>query len=462
MILVNPEPIQTKNKVRIVTSASLFDGHDASINIMRRILQSTGAEVIHLGHNRSVREVLVSAIQEDAQGIALTSYQGGHLEYFMYLKDLLDELHSPHIKIFGGGGGTILQEEIEKLHSYGIGKIYSPDDGRRMGLQGMINQLLSNSDYSLLDLPIPITSQYPFSNLARAITYTENSQPIPSNLRSSYVSNQKFSGVVIGITGTGGSGKSSLTDELVRRLNYDYPEKKIAILSVDPTKRKTGGALLGDRIRMNSIYKETIFMRSLATRELNQSISKFLEPTIGIFKDANFDFILLETAGIGQSDTQITELSDLSIYVMTPEYGASSQLEKIDMIDYADLIAINKSDRKGSLDALRDVRKQFNRSRGIFGEPQTAPVYTTNASQFNDLGVNQFYDALLEKISEIKNVNFHSKINPTANKKIIIMPPERVRYLAEITEDHSEKSKELELQIKIASQIHSLETTLEL
>ena len=462
MILVNPEPIQTKNKVRIVTSASLFDGHDASINIMRRILQSTGAEVIHLGHNRSVREVLVSAIQEDAQGIALTSYQGGHLEYFMYLKDLLDELHSPHIKIFGGGGGTILQEEIEKLHSYGIGKIYSPDDGRRMGLQGMINQLLSNSDYSLLDLPIPITSQYPFSNLARAITYTENSQPIPSNLRSSYVSNQKFSGVVIGITGTGGSGKSSLTDELVRRLNYDYPEKKIAILSVDPTKRKTGGALLGDRIRMNSIYKETIFMRSLATRELNQSISKFLEPTIGIFKDANFDFILLETAGIGQSDTQITELSDLSIYVMTPEYGASSQLEKIDMIDYADLIAINKSDRKGSLDALRDVRKQFNRSRGIFGEPQTAPVYTTNASQFNDLGVNQFYDALLEKISEIKNVNFHSKINPTANKKIIIMPPERVRYLAEITEDHSEKSKELELQIKIASQIHSLESTLEL
>ena len=462
MILVNPEPIQTKNKVRILTSASLFDGHDASINIMRRILQSTGAEVIHLGHNRSVREVLVSAIQEDAQGIALTSYQGGHLEYFMYLKDLLDELHSPHIKIFGGGGGTILQEEIEKLHSYGIGKIYSPDDGRRMGLQGMINQLLSNSDYSLLDLPIPITSQYPFSNLARAITYTENSQPIPSNLRSSYVSNQKFSGVVIGITGTGGSGKSSLTDELVRRLNYDYPEKKIAILSVDPTKRKTGGALLGDRIRMNSIYKETIFMRSLATRELNQSISKFLEPTIGIFKDANFDFILLETAGIGQSDTQITELSDLSIYVMTPEYGASSQLEKIDMIDYADLIAINKSDRKGSLDALRDVRKQFNRSRGIFGEPQTAPVYTTNASQFNDLGVNQFYDALLEKISEIKNVNFHSKINPTANKKIIIMPPERVRYLAEITEDHSEKSKELELQINIASQIHSLETTLEL
>jgi isobutyryl-CoA mutase len=462
MILVNPEPIQTKNKVRIVTSASLFDGHDASINIMRRILQSTGAEVIHLGHNRSVREVLVSAIQEDAQGIALTSYQGGHLEYFMYLKDLLDELHSPHIKIFGGGGGTILQEEIEKLHSYGIGKIYSPDDGRRMGLQGMINQLLSNSDYSLLDLPIPITNQYPFLNLARAITYTENSQPIPSNLRSSYVSNQKFSGVVIGITGTGGSGKSSLTDELVRRLNYDYPEKKIAILSVDPTKRKTGGALLGDRIRMNSIYKETIFMRSLATRELNQSISKFLEPTIGIFKDANFDFILLETAGIGQSDTQITELSDLSIYVMTPEYGASSQLEKIDMIDYADLIAINKSDRKGALDALRDVRKQFNRSRGIFGEPQTAPVYTTNASQFNDLGVNQFYGALLEKISEIKKVNFHSKINPTANKKIIIMPPERVRYLAEITEDHAEKSKELELQIKIASQIHSLENTLEL
>ncbi len=464
MILVNPEPIQTKNKVRIVTAASLFDGHDASINIMRRILQSTGAEVIHLGHNRSVREVLVSAIQEDVQGIALTSYQGGHLEYFMYLKDLLDELQSPHIKIFGGGGGTILQEEIDKLHSYGIGKIYSPDDGRRMGLQGMINQLLSNSDYSSLDLPIPVTNQYPYSNLARAITYTENSQPIPANLKASYHSNQEFSGIVIGITGTGGSGKSSLTDELVRRLNYDYPDKKIAILSVDPTKRKTGGALLGDRIRMNSIYTDTIFMRSLATREVNQSISKFLEPTIGIFKDANFDFILLETAGIGQSDTQITELSDVSIYVMTPEYGASSQLEKIDMIDYADLIAINKSDRKGALDALRDVKKQFSRSRGIFNneEIQTAPVYTTNASQFNDLGVNQFYGALLEKISEIKKDSFLSKINPTANKKITIMPPERVRYLAEITEDHFEKSKELELQIKIASQIHSLENTLEL
>lgn len=463
MILVNPEPIQTTHKVRIVTAASLFDGHDASINIMRRILQSTGAEVVHLGHNRSVREVLVSAIQEDVQGIALTSYQGGHVEYFKYLKDLLAEFNSPQIKIFGGGGGTIHPGEIDELHAYGIGKIYSPDDGRRMGLQGMINQLLSMSDISITDLPLPLNHVYPYSNLARAITYLENSLPIPPELQNSYRSPGEFSGIVIGITGTGGSGKSSLTDELVRRLHQDFPQKKIAILSVDPSKRKTGGALLGDRIRMNSIYKETIFMRSLATREANQSISKFLAPTISIFKEANFDFIILETAGIGQSDTQITELSDLSIYVMTPEYGASSQLEKIDMIDYADLIAINKSDRKGALDALRDVRKQYMRSRGLFSEdPINAPIYTTNASQFNDLGVNQFYLALLDKVSEHKNRTYQSLLSSIDQNKIVILPNDRVRYLAEIVEDHEQKSIDLNSQVQIASQIHGLESTLTL
>ena len=461
MILVNPEPILTKNKIRIVTAASLFDGHDASINIMRRILQSSGAEVIHLGHNRSVREVMVTAIQEDAQAIALTSYQGGHVEYFKYLKDLLDEFKSSHIKIFGGGGGTILPDEIDELHDYGIGKIYSPDDGRRMGLQGMINQLLNQSDYSQVSLSNPSLDTYPYPNIARAISYIENNHVVPEDLKSTYSVSGSNSSIIIGITGTGGSGKSSLTDELVRRLSFDYPNKKIAILSVDPTKRKTGGALLGDRIRMNSIYRDTIFMRSLATREINQSISKFLEPTIEIFKSANFDFIILETAGIGQSDTQITEISDISIYVMTPEYGASSQLEKIDMIDFADLIAINKSDRKGSEDALRDVKKQYQRSHNLFHENSNEfPVFKTNASQFNDFGVNSFYNALLLKIKEKKKDILDSKILNSHNKKIIIMPADRVRYLAEIAEDAEKKSKELEEQVKVANDIHALQNTI--
>jgi isobutyryl-CoA mutase len=461
LILVNPEPILTKNKIRIVTAASLFDGHDASINIMRRILQSSGAEVIHLGHNRSVREVMVTAIQEDAQAIALTSYQGGHVEYFKYLKDLLEELKASHIKIFGGGGGTILPDEIDELHSYGIGKIYSPDDGRRMGLQGMINQLLNQSDYSQVSLSNPSIDTYPYPNISRAITYIENNLVVPEELKKTFSVPGSNSSIIIGITGTGGSGKSSLTDELVRRLSFDFPDKKIAILSVDPTKRKTGGALLGDRIRMNSIYKDTIFMRSLATREINQSISKFLEPTIEIFKSANFDFIILETAGIGQSDTQITEISDISIYVMTPEYGASSQLEKIDMIDFADLIAINKSDRKGSEDALRDVKKQYQRSHNLFHENSSNfPVFKTNASQFNDFGVNSFYNALLLKIKEKKNVVLDSKILNSHNKKIVIMPADRVRYLAEISEDNEKRSQELEEQVKIANEIHSIENTI--
>jgi isobutyryl-CoA mutase len=461
LILVSPEPILTKNKIRIVTAASLFDGHDASINIMRRILQTSGAEVIHLGHNRSVKEVMITAIQEDAQAIALTSYQGGHVEYFKYLKDLLDELKASHIKIFGGGGGTILPDEIEELHNYGIGKIYSPDDGRRMGLQGMINQLLNNSDYSQINVPIPTQDFYPFPNIARAITFIENNLVVPDELKRTFSISDSTSSLVIGITGTGGSGKSSLTDELVRRLSFDFPNKKIAILSVDPTKRKTGGALLGDRIRMNSIYKDTIFMRSLATREINQSISKFLEPTVEIFKSANFDFIILETAGIGQSDTQITEISDISIYVMTPEYGASSQLEKIDMIDFADLIAINKSDRKGAEDALRDVKKQYQRSHNLFHEnTNDFPVFKTNASQFNDIGVNLFYNALLLKIEEKKNQKLNSKILSSHNKKIVIMPADRVRYLAEIVEEDEKRTKELEEQIKIANEVNSIQNTI--
>lgn len=459
MILVNPEPTKTKHKVRILTAASLFDGHDASINIMRRIFQSTGAEVIHLGHNRSVRDVLVAALQEDVQAIALTSYQGGHVEYFKYLRDSLSGLGAGHIGIFGGGGGTILPEEIELLHSHGITRIFSPDDGRRMGLQGMINEVLTLSDFSTTALN-PGSSDYPFIPIARAISYLDSGLPIPESLREHYAGSNKPGGIVIGITGTGGAGKSSLTDELVRRLHSDFPRKKIAILSVDPTKKKTGGALLGDRIRMNSIYKETIFMRSLATREANQSISKILSPAVRVFKEAGFDFILLETAGIGQSDTQVTEISDISIYVMTPEFGAPTQLEKIDMIDYADLIAINKSDRKGAMDALRDVKKQFGRSRLLFHEdPDSFPVFLTNASQFHDLGINQFYLALLQKLGEKTGNSLLSGLDSLKMEKITVLPPSRNRYLAEIVEQNAKLLEEDNAQINLVREIQHLETT---
>lgn len=463
MILVNPQPIKTNNKIRILTAASLFDGHDASINIMRRIIQSCGAEVVHIGHNRSVREVIIGAIQEDVQGIALTSYQGGHMEYFKFLRDSLNTLGATHIGIFGGGGGTILPDEIEELHGYGIQKIYSPDDGRRMGLQGMINELLNLSDFSVITSPGQIKDIYPYPHLARAVSYLEAEEEIPGTLKELYINTERKNAIVIGITGTGGSGKSSLTDELVRRLNLDYPNKKIAILSVDPTKKKTGGALLGDRIRMNSIYSNNIFMRSLATRDTNQSISKFLSPAIQIFKDSGFDFIILETAGIGQSDTKITELSDISLYVMTPEYGAATQLEKIDMIDYADLIAINKSDRKGAMDAIRDVRKQYARSHSLYHEKQESfPIFLTNASQFNDTGINSLYLSLIEKIRDKKIEIQPSKIGDLQNVKITIIPPSRNRYLAEIVEEDKKRKVENSTQIQIAREIQNLKFTLKM
>jgi methylmalonyl-CoA mutase len=351
-----------QHPIRMVTSTSLFDGHDASINIMRRIFQSKGVEIIHLGHNRSVREIVECAIQEDVQGIAVTSYQGGHLEFFKYMKDLLDEWGCGHIKIFGGGGGTILPTEIEQLHQYGITRLYSPDDGRTMGLEGMIEDVIQHCDFALpdIDLARPASdNRSAVKKLARSISMAEKGTlagPIPTVERII---------PVIGITGTGGAGKSSVTDELVRRFLLQTTDKKLAIISVDPSRKKTGGALLGDRIRMNAIDHPHIFMRSMATRNDNKALSSHVPQAVALCKQANFDAIIVESAGVGQSDASIVEGSDVSIYVMTPEYGAATQLEKINMLDFADLIAINKFDKPGAEDAVRDVSRQFRRNHQI-------------------------------------------------------------------------------------------------
>ena len=372
-----------ENKIRIVTSASLFDGHDAAINIMRRIMQSSGAEIIHLGHNRSVSEIVDTAIQEDVQGIAITSYQGGHLEFFKYAFDLLKLRGAPHIKIVGGGGGTILPSEIKELENYGISKIYSPDDGRSMGLQGMINDVLERFDFpvglNISDEEIEKAKTRDAHSVGRLITAAENYpeksaiwlKKILDNVEANSEGTDRSAcrnckAQVLGITGTGGSGKSSLTDELVRRFLKESPDKTIAIISVDPSKRKTGGALLGDRIRMNSIYNPRVFMRSLATRQSNLALSKHVQSAIDIIKYAGYDLVILETSGIGQSDTEITEHADFSLYVMTPEFGAATQLEKIDMLDFADVIALNKFDKRGALDALRDVKKQYQRNHNAW------------------------------------------------------------------------------------------------
>ncbi|HYV91418.1 MAG TPA: cobalamin-dependent protein, partial [Chitinophagales bacterium] len=414
------EVYHPKNKVRIVTAASLFDGHDAAINIMRRIIQASGAEVIHLGHDRSVQEVVDCAIQEDAQAIAMTSYQGGHMEYFKYMYDLLKEKNCSHIKIFGGGGGVILPNEIDELQKYGITRIYSPDDGRSLGLQGMINDLLKQSDFPLgnrVNGEVKALSSKEHHVIARLISAAENfpeeNRPVIHEVE---LLAQKSKSPVLGITGTGGAGKSSLVDELVRRFLVDFsgrspsdkdPDgnigagKSVAILSVDPSKRKTGGALLGDRIRMNSIRNDRVYMRSLATRQANLALSKHVRDALNILKAAHFDLIILETAGIGQSDTEITDHSNVSLYVMTPEYGAASQLEKIDMLDFADIIALNKFDKRGALDALRDVRKQYQRNHKQFEKStDEMPVFGTIASQFNDPGMNQLYRAVMEKLAE--------------------------------------------------------------
>ncbi len=456
-------PYQPKNKVRIVTAASLFDGHDAAINIMRRIMQSSGAEIIHLGHNRSAQEIVNCAVQEDVQGIAITSYQGGHNEFFKYIYDLLKERGAGHIKIFGGGGGTILPSEIEDLHAYGITRIYSPDDGRRMGLQGMINDVLERCDFPIgmnLNGELKKISEKNPRAIARLITAIEN---FPDENQEWLERMQEEIAPktipVLGITGTGGAGKSSLVDELVRRYLLDFSDKTIAIISVDPSKRKTGGALLGDRIRMNAINRERVYMRSLATRQSNLALSRHVQAAVDILKAANYDLIILETSGIGQSDTEIVDHSDVSLYVMTPEYGAATQLEKIDMLDFADLIAINKFDKRGALDAQRDVKKQYMRNHQMWDTPmEEIPVFGTIASQFNDPGMNTLYRALMDKVVEKTGAPLKGQlgVKEGMSEKIYIIPPSRTRYLSEISENNRQYDRWVEQQCEIARRLFGL------
>jgi len=462
-------PYIPKNKVRIVTAAALFDGHDAAINIMRRIMQSSGAEIIHLGHNRSVQEIVTTAIQEDVQGIAITSYQGGHNEFFMYMYDLLREKNAPHIKIFGGGGGTILPSEIATLHQYGITRIYSPDDGRQMGLQGMINDLLQACDFPIGEVLSHelegLGSPNAHQSIARLISAVENFPEKHESLLAQIEAKiPPVQAPVLGITGTGGAGKSSLVDELVRRFLATFPQKKLGIISVDPSKRKSGGALLGDRIRMNAVYHENVYMRSLATRQSNLALSKYVKAAIATLKASAFDLIILETSGIGQSDTEIIDHSDVSLYVMTPEYGAATQLEKIDMLDFADIIAINKFDKRGAQDALRDVKKQFQRNHQRWEEAaEDMPVFGTIASQFNDPGTNTLYSYVMQTIADKTGAALGNGLadNHGLSQKQFIIPPGRVRYLSEISEEHRRYDAWVQEQATLASQLFGLQQTLE-
>lgn len=464
----NVAPYLPKNKVRIVTAASLFDGHDAAINIMRRIIQSTGVEVIHLGHDRSVEEVVNTAIQEDANAIAMTSYQGGHNEYFKYMYDLLQEKGAGHIKIFGGGGGVILPSEIKELMDYGITRIYAPDDGREMGLQGMINDLVQTADFPVGDALEVEMEQLVSKNpktIARIISAAENFPDVAAaTLKEIHKKNENLNTPVLGITGTGGSGKSSLVDELVRRFLIDFPEKTIGLISVDPSKRKTGGALLGDRIRMNAINSPRVYMRSLATRQSNLALSKYVAEAIEVIKAAEYDLIILETSGIGQSDTEILDHSDVSLYVMTPEFGAATQLEKIDMLDFADLVAINKFDKRGSLDALRDVKKQYMRNHQLWDTPQEElPVYGTIASQFNDPGMNTLYKAIMAALQEKTETDLVSsfQITDEMSEKIFVIPPARTRYLSEISENNRAYDKTAHEQAEVAQKLYGIFKTIE-
>ena len=451
-----------KNKVRIVTAAALFDGHDAAINIMRRIMQSKGAEVIHLGHNRSARDIVECAIQEDAQGIAVTSYQGGHIEFFKYMHDLLKEAGCGHIKIFGGGGGTILPTEIEELEKYGISKIYSPDDGRKMGLEGMIEDVVSQCDFNTqvsLNGELKNLSKKNWKVIANAITTVENEEEGSKDLVAK-IAADKGNTPVLGITGTGGAGKSSVTDEIVLRFLRNFKDKTIAVISVDPSKKKTGGALLGDRIRMNSISNPRAYMRSLATRESDKALSVHVQEAIDICKAAHYDLIILESAGVGQSDASILDYCDISLYVMTPEYGAASQLEKINMLDYADVIAINKFDKAGALDALQDVRKQYKRNHQLFmAKDEELPVTGTIAAQFNDAGVNHLFELLMNKVKEKTGAEFHVKHTSAKNTatKSQIIPPARVRYLAEIAETIEAYDKWADEQSDIARKMYQVD-----
>jgi len=465
------EVYQSKHPIRFITATSLYDGHDVSINIMRRIIQDSGGEVVHLGHNRSVNEVVTAAIQEDAQGIAISSYQGGHVEYFKYMYDLLKERGASHIKIFGGGGGVIFPDEIKELEDYGICKIFSPEDGRRMGLQGMINYKLEQCDFippQQATDDLSLLPQRDPQTVARLITSVEQLVQQP-NKQSEALQQQVRKMInpvpVLGITGTGGAGKSSLTDELVRRFLRDFEEKNIAILSVDPTRRRTGGALLGDRIRMNSIDTPRVFMRSLATRESRSELSAAIREALDVLKAANFDLIIVETSGIGQGDAGIVDVCDQSIYVMTSEFGAPTQLEKIDMLDFADLIALNKMEKRGSEDALRNIRKQYQRNHKLFDTPsEELPVYGTIASQFNDVGVNRLYRALIDKLNVKCDLGWQSSLEVGEGQSIaqMIIPPEQIAYLAEITSAVRAYRKKIETQSQAAQQIFQLSGTRDL
>ena len=472
----------SKPKVRIVTAASLFDGHDAAINIMRRILQQKGAEIIHLGHNRSVKEIVETAIEEDVQGIAITSYQGGHIEFFKYMKDLLDQNGSGHIKIVGGGGGTILPEEIDELHAYGIARIFSPDDGRKMGLEGMIDEVIEIC--SKVAAPahaapgsFALGEAKDIIAIARAITAAENlteSNKASQSSRAAGASGNSNKSTTInsgdqpkvvsqpapvfGITGTGGAGKSSVTDEIVRRFLHNFLDKTIAVISVDPSRKKTGGALLGDRIRMNAINHPRAYMRSLATRDDNTALSAALKEAVQICQEAAFDFIILETAGVGQSDASILDHCNVSMYVMTPEYGAATQLEKINMLDYADLICLNKFDKAGALDALNDVKKQYKRNHNLFtANDADLPVIGTMASKFNDEGVNKLFAILIDKIKEKTGVSFGTyHFDETAQLSQSVIPSSRVRYLAEIATGNREYDQLVKDQSAIATKLYQL------
>lgn len=439
----------SKNKIRIVTAASLFDGHDAAINIFRRIIQASGLEVIHLGHDRSVKEIVDCAIQEDADAIAITSYQGGHIEFFKYMFDLLKENKAGHIKIFGGGGGTILPSEIKELEKYGIERIYHPDHGRAMGLQGMIDDMISR---------IPVRKFNP-KVLPQLISLCEN---FPAEAKKELKKLKAKNIPVLGITGTGGAGKSTITDELLRRFLAQNPDKKFAVISIDPSKRKTGGALLGDRIRMNAVSDERVYMRSLATRQANLSVSPFVKDVLQVLKAQDFDLILLETSGIGQSDTEITHYADVSLYVMTPEFGAPSQLEKIDMLDFADVVALNKFDKKGGLDALRDVRKQFQRNQGLWQQAvERMPVIGTVASRFNDEGTNELYSKIVKELNN-KGAQFKASTFASHTDMPAVIPSKRIRYLSEISETIRNYNSEAEKQAELANQLYGLQKAMEL
>ena len=468
------QPYKPKNKVRFVTAAALFDGHDASINIMRRILQASGAEVIHLGHNRSVGEIVNAALQEDVQGVAITSYQGGHVEFFKYMVDLLRENGGENIKVFGGGGGVIVPSEIKELHDYGVTRIYSPGDGATIGLQGMINDVVQRSDVDLAPLAPKGKDALKalkagdrptqMRNLSRVITALENGVYDAASRKSLTDAATKLTTPTLGITGTGGAGKSSLTDELVRRFRLDQQDQlRLAIISIDPSRKRTGGALLGDRIRMNAIEHENIFMRSLATRDTGAEVSAALPEVIAACKIAGFDLVVVETSGIGQGDAAIVPFVNTSLYVMTPEFGAASQLEKIDMLDFADFVAINKFDRKGSEDALRDVRKQYQRNRELFGTPtEEMPVFGTMASRFNDDGVTALYQAMLPALVDnglkVKAGKLPKVGVRFSSKGRAIVPPERVRYLAEIADGVRDYHKHTAEQARVARERQSLRT----